>query len=207
MSEPRETREQAAEAAAIRRRWITLGEGLAVIGVVISALALWNSYQERAGSEAERVQAETRAGRATATLLLKAAAEHDGARLTLAPLHADQTIQGQTIAFPAALALAPVETTGNARIEADWLSEALRRARKAKQRPDESAGDERLPIAITTHFLADDRARDDTAIYELGYVAEGRLFGTRIRLKGLSLVGHVPAVQAGKRIDAMWTRR
>ncbi len=37
--------EQAAEAAAIRRRWINLGEVLAVIAVLISALTLWNSYQ------------------------------------------------------------------------------------------------------------------------------------------------------------------
>ena len=40
MSDPIETAEERREAAAIRRRWITLGEVLAVIGILISALAL-----------------------------------------------------------------------------------------------------------------------------------------------------------------------
>jgi hypothetical protein len=34
--------QRTAEAAAIRRRWITLGEALAVIAVVISGLTLFN---------------------------------------------------------------------------------------------------------------------------------------------------------------------
>lgn len=207
MSE-RETREQAAEAAAIRRRWITLGEILAVLGVLISALALWNSYSERSSDEAEKAQAEVKAGRASATLLLRASVEGDGRRLALAPLREDQTIQSQSIAFPKALALAPVETTGNARIEAGWLDDALRKARKAKDRPDESAGDERLPIAITTRFLAGDAVHSDVAVYDLGYVAEGRfLQGAAIRLKGLSIVDHVAAAQAGARLDRLWAGR
>ncbi|HEX8061853.1 MAG TPA: hypothetical protein VF535_01415 [Allosphingosinicella sp.] len=43
MSEDRQSQAERREAAAIRRRWITLGEILAVIGVLISALALWSS--------------------------------------------------------------------------------------------------------------------------------------------------------------------
>ena len=49
MLEPETPQQQAAEAAAIRRRWITLGEVLAVAAVLISALTFWNSYQERSG--------------------------------------------------------------------------------------------------------------------------------------------------------------
>jgi predicted negative regulator of RcsB-dependent stress response len=50
MSE-RQTPEEKREAAAIRRRWITLGEILAVIAVLISGLTLWNSYSDRSADE------------------------------------------------------------------------------------------------------------------------------------------------------------
>ena len=44
-----------AEAAAIRRRWITLGKIVAVAGLIISALALYLSYADRRADEAERM--------------------------------------------------------------------------------------------------------------------------------------------------------
>ena len=56
MSEERQTPEERKEAAAIRRRWITLGEILAVVGVLISGLALWNSWSERSSAEKERAE-------------------------------------------------------------------------------------------------------------------------------------------------------
>ena len=131
-----ETPEERKEAAAIRRRWITLGELLAITAVLISALTLWNSYKERANSEAER-STETRKAEAKAhTIVLKASVGRDGDRLDLAPTDAEQVIQGQTIVFPSALALAPVETTGDARIEAGWFADALkRRATRRRRRP------------------------------------------------------------------------
>ena len=45
-----------AEAARVRRRWINLGELVAVLALVISALTLWNSYRERTTNEAEHAQ-------------------------------------------------------------------------------------------------------------------------------------------------------
>ena len=66
-----------AEAAAIRRRWITLGEILAVVAVMISGLTFWNSYSERTASEAERAaekdaaaDEERKAAERSQTLLL-----------------------------------------------------------------------------------------------------------------------------------------
>jgi hypothetical protein len=207
MSETPETREQAAEAAAIRRRWITLGEVLAVIGVVISALALWNSYRERAENTADRAKTETKAERSIATVQLDSLPERDGDALILMSFDSRQDIQRQTIVFPSALGVAPVETTGNARIETGWFGNALHKARKARQRPDASASDERLPIAITTSFTAGGSLHTDVAVYELGYAAEKRLLGTAIKLKGLSLVARLPAAQAKARIDRMWAGR
>ena len=49
-----QTPSEKAEAAAVRRRWINLGEILAVVAVLISGLTLWNSYTERSHAEAEK---------------------------------------------------------------------------------------------------------------------------------------------------------
>src|SRR5215212_12163989 len=92
---------QAAEAAAIRRRWITLGEILAVIAVLISGLTLWNSYSERSSAEAERAAEKKEEAARSQALVLKA--EGRGKRLSLAALDPAQAIQSQTIAFPSPL--------------------------------------------------------------------------------------------------------
>lgn len=201
-SSPAEAR--ALEAAAIRRRWITLGEGLAVIAVVISGLTLWNSWSERSGSQAEKAQEAERATTRAATLVLTAGGSGD--TLVLKPVSADQTVQQQTIRFPAALGIAPAETTGEPRIEASWFEAALKRAREKAGLPDDSRGDERLPVAIVTRFLADGDVHEDIALYDIGYTIEGRwLGGHRVTLRGLSFARHVKAADAQARLNARWT--
>lgn len=197
-----ETPDEKKEAAAIRRRWITLGELLAIAAVLISALTLWNNYRERASREAERTVDAKKSEAKARTLLLKSSVAGNGDRLDLVSTAADQVIQSQTIAFPTAPALAPVDTTGDARIEADWFADALKKARdKAKKAP----GDLRLPVAITTRYVADDATVNDTAIYRIGYGLEGRfLGGTTVKLKGLSLARRVDAKGAQKAVDAAW---
>ena len=118
------------EAAAIRRRWITLGEALAVVAVVISALTLWNNWSERAESEATS-KAQARQASARSRLLVLTASASDGRSLALKPASAEQSVQAQSILFPGALGLAPVQTTGEPRIEADWFAQPLTKARES----------------------------------------------------------------------------
>lgn len=193
---------RAEEAAAIRRRWITLGEGLAVIAVVISALTLWNSWSERSDSRAEKAQEEQKAGARATRLTLTGQASSDV--IALRPASADQTIQAQTIRFPTALALDPVETTGEPRIEAGWFAAALKRAREKAGLPDDSRGDARIPVLVETTFLADGEAHIDRALYDIGYSIEGRwLRGHSVTLRGLSLATR-GADQ--RQLDARWLR-
>lgn len=202
-----ETPAQVAEAAAIRRRWITLGEVLAVAAVLISGLTLWNSYSERSSAEADRHRAEERAEREAETLLLQAVPGGNGRRLTLSPVRDDQTIQSQTIMFPSALGLKPVETTGESRIEGEWFDDALKKARRPA-RKETGAGDYRLLVAISTRFLGDGAVHSVSAIYDIGYVLEERfLQGAAVRLRGLSIVGQTSAEDAQARVDALWTKR
>ncbi len=200
------TEARAIEAAAIRRRWITLGEVLAVAAVMISALTLWNSWTERSDSEATKAQEAQQASTRAGTLALTATASGER-ELSLKPGSADQLVQSQTISFPSALGADPAETTGEPRIEAGWFDRALKKARNEAGLPDDSRGDERLPVAITTRFLVNGAAYEDVAIYDIGYTISGRLLaGHSVTLRGLSLVSRVKSGDAQKRLDARWTQ-
>jgi len=196
--------DRAAEAAAIRRRWITLGEVLAVVAVIISALTLWNNWSQRSDSKAAESASAQRASARAATLVLVAA--DSGERvLALKPASADQTIQSQKIAFPSGLGIAAVETTGEPRIDVKWFDEALKKARSAAKLPDNSRGDERVPVLITTRFLVDGEPHSDAALYDIGYTISGRLLGGHsVTLRGISFVAAAKGKNAAAGLDARW---
>ena len=199
-----ETPAQAAEAAAIRRRWITLGEILAVIAVLISGLTLWNSYSEREATEAERAAEKKQAAERSQALVLKA--EGGGKRLALAALDPAQAIQSQTIAFPASLGVKPIETLIEPRIEAGWIRGAVKKARD-QGKASKASGDARMPVAVTTRFVNGGRTFTDTAIYDVGYRRDDGLLGSEIELLGLSLVERAGSREARTKLDSLWRER
>lgn len=199
----RESPAQVAEAAAIRRRWITLGEILAVVAVVISGLTFWNSYQERSSAEAERLAEKKEKSAKAQTLMLKASGGRPS--LDLAALDPQQAIQSQTIRFPSALGLSAIETV-DPRIEAQWIEAAAKKARKAGG-TGQGSGDSRLPIAITTRFVSGGETYSDAAIYDVGYRLNSGLLDTDAELLGLSLVQRSRADRLQARLDAIWQAR
>ncbi|MGN6375110.1 MAG: hypothetical protein ACTHMG_06100, partial [Sphingomonas sp.] len=64
--------EAKAEAAATRRRWLTLAEIVAIAGVVIAGLTLWNNWQGREDVRAARQAAQQDAERARDQFILHA---------------------------------------------------------------------------------------------------------------------------------------
>jgi hypothetical protein len=193
-----------AEAAKVRRRWITLGEVLGVAAVLISGLTLWNNWNDRRETKAEKAATEQRASAKVAKLVLVAA---DGGKqtLTLKPAAPEQSVQSQTILFPTALDVSPAATTGEPRIEGGWFEHALVKAREAAGLPDNSRGDERLPVVIVTQFLADGDPHEDVALYDVGYTISGKFLGGHsVTLRGISLVAKVKRDHAQARLDARW---
>ena len=202
----RETQEQS-EARAIRRRWITLGEAVAVAALVISGLTLWNSYAERKSSEVEQAQQASHSDVVAQSLRLKAARTDKDRRLDLTAVRDDQVIQSQTIRFPASLGLSAVDTAGDARIEASWFEDALKKARSAAGRKETTAGDERLPVEIVTRFSVDGADHVDDSLYDVGYGVEGHfLAGSSVLLHGLSRNG-AAAAHGQAEIDRRWKDR
>ena len=194
------------EAAAIRRRWITLGESVAVVAVLISAVTLYLNWADKREERAEKAGESRKASARAATLVLRAGSVKDD-RITLTASDPAQIIQSQTIRFPAALALAPVDTSGDARIEAGWFDDALKKARAKAKLPDDSVGDERLPVAITTRFTAGGDAHESTAIYDIGYgIKGGWITGHSLTLRGVARVERISASGAQAAVDARWAR-
>lgn len=208
-TEDPERQTAAAEAAATRRRWLNLAEIVAVAGLLISGLALWNGYRERTGEETDKVAARKQALAQATTMVLRGTPDRGGERLGLAPADPEQTIQTQAVHFPSALAVTPVETMADPRIEAAWFRRAILRATADDGDHDE---DRRVPVAITTRFYRDGALFTDTAVYYLVYRVEGGgLFDSReVRLRGLSRLdpgGAAGPDAAKRRIDRLWRSR
>src|SRR3546814_15514139 len=70
-----------AEAAATRRRWITLAEGLAIAGVAIAALTLWTNWSDRRDEDAARKAEQAEQVHAAAIVPLVATPPDSGAAL------------------------------------------------------------------------------------------------------------------------------
>lgn len=190
--------ETPAEAKARRRRWLTLAEIATVITLAISIATFWDNHQQREEERAEKAAA-AKVKPAIAPLVLVGKPEDEGGRLVLTA-NRDRIIQSQTIRFPTALDASPVDTVGNARIEADWFASGLRKALGDKRERG------RVPVAIVTTYIDDGTERTDTAIYDIGHDWRSRLLASDVPvLEGVTLVSRGDTdVQA--RLDARWTK-
>ncbi len=172
--------------------WIRVSEIVGVVAVIIAILNFWDNHSERrlaekaqAAAEKAQMAADQRASAAPAFVLV-GTADADGGRIRLSPVHPDQPIQSQVFFFPTEIRDKPVETTGAARIEAAWFDGGLR---KAADKSGYDGGDLRLPIGVSTTYLADGDTRTDNAVYDIGYRLQRRfLRPDRVVLEGLSVV-------------------
>lgn len=192
-----EAPETPAEAKARRRRWLTLAEIATVVTLLISAATFWDNHQQRAEERAEKAAAKVKP--AVAPLLLTARAEDEGGTLVLSA-NRDRIIQSQTLTFPTALDVSPVDIVGNARIEADWFAGGLRDALGDKRERG------RVPVAIVTTYSDDGTERTDTAIYDIGHDWRSRLLASDVPvLEGITLVSRGDKDLQG-RLDARWAK-
>lgn len=167
-----------------RRLWINLGEGAAVLAVVISALSYWDAHREHAVVEKQAVSQ----AQAQAAFVLTGAADDGGRRLTLAPLKPTQAIQSQRYVFPDEIRSDAVSISASRpRIEADWVGPGL--GRRLDGLHSGARGEGALPVAIITTYVEDGTLRTDRSLYRVGYAWQPRfLLGRRIGLEGLSLI-------------------
>jgi hypothetical protein len=181
-----------------RRRWVTLAEVLAVAGVVIAGLTLYNSWQERRTGAAAKIEERAAAARDRTRFELRGvpADGHSSILLTRDEAHPLGDVR---VTFPASLGVAPQDAVGHT-IEADWFEGPLREQTDGGE--DEVTG--RLPVLVDYSFMADDKPIARRAIYDIVWKTEGRL----LRSRRLSLVDFRLREAGGsrQRIDALWAK-
>ncbi len=192
-------------AARSRRRWVTFGEVVAVLALLISAASFWDAHQDHVRARQTVTRPALAAGSATsAPLLLSGTISDDRQQLTLHPAHAEQVIETQTLHFPAAVRPSPVETTGNPRLEAGWFEDGLRRAVKAAK----AGRAHRLAVGVETSFVVDGVSHTDRAIYDIGYELRPRfLRGAAVELEGVSLVQGRVGGDLQAPVEARWAKQ
>ena len=195
----------------LRLRWLTLAELVGILALVIAALGWWDNHRERtqeardraaaAHAQAAEAQREARRAALRESFLLTATVVDEG-RIRLAAARPDQVIQTQTVIFPSAVRRAPVETTGNPRIDLSWFERGLKDTANGRGADGSEA---RLPVGIVTTYVEAGETRTDRAIYALGYTLRHRtLRGSRVELDGLSLVRRGVSGDLQPALDKAW---
>lgn len=184
-----------AEAAATRRRWINLGEFVAVAGLIIAAVGLWLTYRDRQADEADK-QAERKA-EATERSLYVVKTSLRGNDVVIEP--DDRHALGDVAAtFPSALGIAP-QTSPTQTIPEGWFKSALLKA------TDGGADDQegKLPVLLTVNYMDGDQQRATTGIYDIVWRTKG---GGLLGGRSLKVVGMRLHERGGsqKRLDALW---
>ncbi|MBE7217010.1 MAG: hypothetical protein INR64_00910 [Caulobacteraceae bacterium] len=192
-----------------RRRWVSVGEVVAIAALVIAALGYWDAHRDRRAARAEKAVAAQQEARREA-LVLTASVGDDGARLLLAPLQPGQAVQSQRYAFPTAVLDRPMEvSSAQPQIDRAWFDAGLKHALQtaAEARGDRLAeGEGALPVAIVTSYIEDGEPRTDASLYRIGFrLAPAGLFGGwRLVLQGLSLVRHGLGADPQAAANASW---
>ncbi len=167
-----------------RRVWITIGELVGVLALVIAGLNFWQSHQQYLSAQkAAQTQAQARSA-----FVMTGAASRAGDRIDFHPLNPDQAIQSQTYIFPDALADHQIKLAATQpRLERAWIEKGLRDALNADGAP--ASGEGVAPFAVVTTYVQDgDTYTDDGSLYQIGYAWRSTLFGGRkITLEGVAL--------------------
>ena len=160
--------------AQIRRRWINLGEFVAVAGLLISALALWNSWRgDRGEAETKIVEQEAK----PVPLALRGRVEDDGKRLVIAPVESGHALDSLQL------------STGDRQVAvgSDGLVSASEVETLLPGDIDKSR-DGQFVVTVAARYIERGADRTGGGRYTLSYrwVDGGLLGGKSLRLTGLS---------------------
>ena len=159
-----------------RRRWINLGETIALLALVVSAAGVWIAWKSSNEDKATRIVEQ----RQSVPLSLRGSADRDGGALTIMPVEPGHGLQSLTVTLKGA---PPIEVGSDGRLQASDVQGAL------KDRPKEAKDvTHSVPVRIDARYVEMGKDRRGGGSYTLRYKWEGGgLFGGRsLRLIGLS---------------------
>lgn len=159
--------------AQIRRRWINLGEFVAVAGLIISALALWNSWKNSDRPAPAIVEKEPK----PIPLALRGEVQNDGKRLVITPVEGSHALDSLQVSANGR----NVVVGSDGKLSADDVETLL------PEDVDKSR-DGQFVVAIDARYVERGHDRRGGARYVLAYRWEdgGLLSGRELRLTGIS---------------------
>lgn len=141
-----------------RKSRVSIGEGVALAALFVSALGLWNSWRgdERPGPT------EVVEKKATVPLVLRGRVEDKGERLLIEPVEASHALDSLSIAFASGKT---VETGSDGALSAGDVQDAL---------PDGTEKiDGQILAKITARYVESGQERDASRRYAIRYRWEG----------------------------------
>ena len=159
-----------------RRRWITLGELIALAALAVSAVGVWIAWKSGNEDKTTRVVEQ----RSSVPLALRGTVDRDGGTLTIVPADSSHALEGLTISIKGA---SPIEVGSDGRLSASDVGSALNGREKESKDVTHS-----VPVRIDALYVEMGKDRRGSGNYVLRYKWEGGgLFGGRsLRLGGLS---------------------
>ena len=133
-----------------RRRWITFGEIIALLALVVSAGGLWLTWKSSSEDKTTRVVEQKQA----IPLTLRGKANNDGRSLTIEPVEAGRALESLTVTIKGA---SPIEVGSDGEIAASDVEAALKNR-------DESKGAHSVPLRIAARYVEMGRDRTGGAM-------------------------------------------
>jgi hypothetical protein len=159
------------------RRWISLGEMIALGALIVSALGVWIAWKS-SSPPAQDKPTRVVEQRQPIPLTLRGTVERDGRSLVIAPVEPSHALESLSLAIEGAR---PIEAGSDGRIDAGDVESIL------NKREAEPKGAHEVPVRITARYVELGADRRGGGAYVLRYRWEGGgLFGSReLRLTGL----------------------
>ena len=157
-----------------RRRWINLGELVAIAALIVSAIGVWIAWKSSSEDKPTRVFEQ----RQPISLTLRGKPLDDGRRLEITPVEASHALESLTVTIKGA---SPIEVGSDGDLEASAVESALSDRKENK-------GAHGVPVRIDARYVEMGKDRHGGGNYVLRYRWEGGgIFGGRsLRLTGLS---------------------
>ena len=155
-----------------RRRWISLGETIALAALIISALGLWIAWQDSSKDGPTKIVEQ----RQSIPLTLRGTVEDDGRMLEIAPVEQSHALQSLTVTVKGRPA---IEVGSDGRLAASDLERAL-------GKPSKGSG--AVSAKINAQYVEAGADRAASKAYTIRYRWQGGgLFGGRsLRITGFS---------------------
>ena len=157
-----------------RRRWVTLGELIALAALIISAVGLWLTWKASQKEGPTQIVEQKQA----IPLFLRGSVSSDGDELAIAPVETSHALESLTVVVDSR---ATIELGSDGRLRARELQNAL------KDRKEEK-GRQAVNARISARYVEMGRERRASGNYSIRYRWEGGgPFGGRsLKIEGMS---------------------